>query len=86
MNLYWVQEKEAEWGVYVFAKTRNKARYMLPDYSRNELEYISTTAKFIGKTDDVKTATVVEDEGSPLYPIVKSFGYRYTDENGEMLE
>lgn len=83
MNLYWVEEKEAEWGVFVFAQTRNKARSMLPDYE-NGVEYITTRAKLIGKTDEVKQDTLVDWYLHPLYPLVQKLGGKFTDpEEGE---
>jgi hypothetical protein len=83
VNLYWVAEKDAEWGVFVFAHTRNKARAMLPKYE-NGIEYITTEAMLIGKTEEVEQEKVVDDKRHSLYPIVLKLGGKFTDlEGGE---
>jgi hypothetical protein len=83
MNLYWVTDGEAEWGVYAFAHTRNKARYMLQNFE-DWTEYVTTKAKLIGKTEEVEQETLVDDERHPLYPIVVKLGGKFTDlEGGE---
>jgi hypothetical protein len=83
VNLYWVTDGEAEWGVFVFAKTRNKARYMLPDFEYGT-KYITTKANLIGKTEEVEQETVVDSDHDPLYPIVLKLGGKFTDlEGGE---
>ena len=78
MNLYWVAEKDAEWGVFVFAQTRNKARAMLPDFE-DGTEYITTQANLVGKTEEVEQETVVDSDYHPLYPIVQKLGGKFTD-------
>ena len=85
MNLYWVAEKETEWGVFVFAQSRNKARYMLPNFE-DGIEYITTKANLIGKTEEVEQETVVVDEFHPLYPIVLKLGGKFTSLEGEEEE
>ena len=82
MNLYFVSEKEAEWGVYVFTNTRNRARYLLPDFE-DGMQYASTSAKLIGKTDEVVEEAVVDDEFHPLYPIVQKLGGKFYDPESE---
>ena len=83
MNLYWVTEKDAEWGVFVFAQTRNKARTMLPDFEYGS-EYKDVSARLIGKTEEVEQEIVVDSESHPLYPIVLKLGGKFTSlEGGE---
>ena len=82
MNLYWVEEKDAEWGVFVFAKTRNKARSMLPDYE-DEVWYVNTRAKLIGKTEEVTQETLVDWYLHPLYPLVQKLGGKFADPESE---
>lgn len=82
MNLYLVSEKGAEWGVFVFAHTRNRARYLLPDFE-DGMEYTSTSARLIGKTDEVAEEAVVDTETHPLYPIVLKLGGKFDDLESE---
>ena len=81
--MYWVTERDIEWGVFVFAPTRNKARHMLPDFE-DGTEYITTKANLIGKAEEVEQETVVDDKDHPLYPIVLKLGGKFTGlEGGE---
>ena len=82
MNLYLVSEKEAEWCVFVFAHTRNRARYLLPDLEYGA-QYITTSARLIGKTDEVAEEAVVDTETHPLYPIVQKLGGKFDDLESE---
>lgn len=82
MNLYWVAEKDAEWGVFVFSQSRNRARYMLPKFEEG-IEYITTKANLIGKTEEVGQETVIDDKDHSLYPVVLKLGGRFTDLEGE---
>jgi len=81
MNLYWVADDEAGWGVFVFTNARNRARYMLLDFKYGS-KYIDVRAKLIGKTEEVEQETVVDDEGHPLYPLVQKLGGKFTDLEG----
>jgi hypothetical protein len=78
MNLYWVDENDAEWGVYVFAHNGNKARQMYKNFGGWH-EYIDSRVRLIGKTDEVEQETLVDDELHPLYPIVIKLGGGFTD-------
>ena len=84
MNLYWVTEEGAEWVVFVFAQTRNKARSMLHADDKG-VEYITTRARLIGKTEEVKQETLVDTERHPLYWIVKKLGWTFTDLEGDEI-
>ena len=86
LNLYIVEEVDGEWCIFVFAERANLAKVAYCNYFGNETEYIDVRARLLGNTDKVKQQVIVDDEGHPLYPIVREFGGGFTDHNGEILE
>ena len=81
MNLYKVFCAD-EWCLFVFAPTRNVARYQL---AKVELEpysvrydlYMDARAYKVGESDKINEITVVDCEKHPAYPIVQELGEGY---------
>lgn len=77
MNLYWVTDND-DYGAYVFAESRNKARMMMVHHFDDE-EYIDLRA-YLKAKDVGGDSRVVECEEEKGYDRVLACGCRYATE------
>lgn len=81
MNLYKAYYNY-EGCLFVFAPTRNAARYQIstfiaqPMTPQSEL-YMDARAYKVGESDKINEITVVDSEKHPAYPIVQELGEGY---------
>ena len=77
MNLYQVSIINVDYCTFVFAETRNKAKYMVVNRFGQE-EYCDLRAKLL-KKDVGGIATVVEHEGDEHYSKVLGLGFGFRE-------
>ena len=77
MNLYWVCDNN-EYGAYVFAETRNRARSMMVGHFYDE-EYIYLKA-YLKKRDVGGEEAIVDDDTDKDYKRVTDLDFRFMTE------
>ena len=71
MKLYECRYEEQDWVCYVFAETRGKAKCLFNKFFSGSAEdFMYAKARFIGKSDRIKTPTVVDSERHEDYSAV----------------
>ena len=71
MNLYECRYDNDWWICYVFAETRGKAKCLFNKFFGGSAEdFLYAKARFIGKSDRIKTPTVVDSERHEDYSAV----------------
>lgn len=75
MNLYEVSYCVTGWGVFCFAPSANKAKYMVAKFY--DSDYAAMRCKTIKKGMCVPYAAVVDNEKHELYPKITEIGLRY---------
>ena len=75
MNLYRVCDKHYEWGCFVFAQSRNQAKYLVAD-SFGE-DYINMRCKTLKRGVNIDHYLVVDCEDAKGYDLVQECGFHY---------
>lgn len=75
MNLYRVCDKHYEWGCFVFAKSRNQAKYIVANYFSEE--YTAMRARILKRGVNIDHSLIVDCEDSKGYDLVQECGFRY---------
>ena len=81
MNLYFVCMKDADWGTFVFAETRNKARAMCVNYFSNDEDYPSLCAYLRAKNVEGEAGIAdTNDAEDKVYKRVLALGFKFDEE------
>ncbi len=83
-NLYWVTANNVEYGVFVFARTAGRARYLAMQTTFQDFEYIELRA-YVKRSGLKCTEQVIEDTDDDGYELVTALGFAYDDPEAEII-
>jgi len=83
-NLYWVTANNVEYGVFVFARTAGRARYLAMQTAFQDFEYIEMRA-YVKHSGIRCTEKVIEDTDDEGYELVTALGFAFADPEAEII-
>lgn len=86
VNLYFVHQEYAEYGCFVFASTRNKAKSLCVNHFTDDESYIDMRSRTMAKNVGGRNNVVVDCQYDDAYKRVLDAGCEFISDEEELLE